>query len=211
MPAIIPVSSGYLRGIRAAIYILEFNGFPFATQYLINHFQNYRGDKGESVDTRTTKEKIVSSELYKPGGSTIRAVMAVLQRTHTVVIPVTWDLEETRRMVESRVPTELKVLGWEQPYLLDTGSGSYKIIQLVVDLDAANIVVEDAKRDLEPTETRDDIEPVKLTDLPTVFEAVGPERPERPGAHPEGLDGMGPGMDGTETVGPWNTEMFKNG
>lgn len=200
MPAIIPVSSRYLRGIRAAIYILEFNGFPFATQYLINNFQNYRGDEGEMVDPRVTKEKIVSSELYKPGGSTIRAVMAVLQKTHTVVIPVTWDLEETRRMVESRVPTELKVLGWEQPYLLDAGSGSYKIIQLVVDLDAANIVVEDAKRDLDPDITLDDS--MKLTDLPTIFQQKpGEVLTERQGAHPEGLDDVT--GDGTETVGPW--------
>jgi hypothetical protein len=203
LPALIPVSSQYLRGIRAAIYILEFGGFPFATQHLINHFQNYRGDKGEMVDPRISKEKLVSDELFKPGASVIRAVMSVLQKTHTVVIPVTWDLEETRRMVENRVPTELKVLAWEQPYLLDAGSGSYKIIQLVVDLDAANIVVEDAKRDLDPNTTRDDIpEPVKLTELPTVFGSTGTHvRAERLGAHPEGLDDVT--GDGTETIGPW--------
>jgi hypothetical protein len=183
LPAIIPVSSQFLCGIRAAIYILEFNGFPFATQHIINHFQNYRGDKGEMVDPRASKEKIVTSELFKPGASAIRAVMAVLQKTHTVVIPVTWDLEETRRMVENRVPTELKVLAWEQPYLLDSGSGSYKILQLVVDLDAANIVLEDAKRDLDP----DIPEPVRLTDLPTVFtNPEGTVLTERLGAHPEG-------------------------
>lgn len=138
----------------------------------------------------------MSDELFKPGGSAIRSVMAVLQKTHTVVIPVTWDLEETRRMVESRVPTELNVLAWEQPYLLDAGNGSYKIIQLTVDLDAANIVVEDAKRDLDPDITSEDA--VKLTDLPTIFQAVGPghDVPERLGAHPEGLDM-------TETIGPW--------
>lgn len=202
LPALIPVSSQYLRGVRAAIYILEFGGFPFATQHLINHFQNYRGDKGEMVDSRITKEKIVSNDLFKPGASVIRAVMAVLQKTHTVVIPVTWDLEETRRMVENRVPTELKVLAWEQPYLLDSGSGSYKIIQLVVDLDAANIVVEDAKRDLDPGDTRDDIQAQKLTDLPTVFtNPEGTVLTERLGAHPEGLDNREPAMD--ETIGPW--------
>lgn len=200
LPSIIPVSSQYLRGIRAAIYILEFNGFPFATQHIINHFQNYRGDEGEMVDPRKSKEKIVPEELFKPGGSAIRGVMAVLQKTHTVVIPVTWDLEETRRMVANRVPTELKVLAWEQPYLLDAGTGKYKIIQLVVDLDAANIVVEDAKRDLDPEITTED--PVKLTDLPTVFtNPEGTVLTERMGAHPEGLDGyLG---DGTETIGPW--------
>ena len=214
LPSLIPVSSQYLRGIRAAIYILEFGGFPFATQHIINHFQNYRGDEGEMVDPRTSKEKIVSDELFKPGASAIRAVMAVLQKTHTVVIPVTWDLEETRRMVENRVPNELKVLAWEQPYLLDSGSGSYKILQLVVDLDAANIVVEDAKRDLDPLTTRDDIaEPVRLTDLPTVFtNPEGTVLTERLGAHPEGLDegspdDLGPEYGGRamdETIGPWS-------
>jgi hypothetical protein len=209
LPALIPVSSQYLRGVRAAIYILEFGGFPFATQHLINHFQNYRGDKGEMVDSRITKEKIVSNDLFKPGASVIRAVMAVLQKTHTVVIPVTWDLEETRRMVENRVPTELKVLAWEQPYILDAGSGSYKIIQLVVDLDAANIVVEDAKRDLDPNVTVDDS--VKLTDLPTIFKnPEGTVLTERLGAHPEGLDDAAlarrrsvSGPVGDETIGPW--------
>lgn len=189
LPSITPVSSQYLRGIRAAIYILEFNGFPFATQHIINHFQNYRGDKGEMVDPRISKEKLVAEELFKPGGSLIRSVMAVLQKTHTVVIPVTWDLEETRRMVENRVPTELKVLAWEQPYLLDQNAGKYKILQLVVDLDAANIVVEDAKRDLDPDITVDDPK-TRLTDLPTVFSnPAGTVLTERLGAHPEGLDG----------------------
>lgn len=211
LPSIIPVSSQYVRGIRAAIYILEFNGFPFATQHVINHFQNYRGDNGEPVDPRASKEKLVSDELFKPGGSAIRSVMAVLQKTHTVVIPVTWDLEETRRMVENRVPTELKVLAWEQPYLLDAGTGSYKILQLVVDLDAANIVVEDAKRDLDPDITLDDPK-TRLTDLPTIFggekstglteifkQKPGEVLTERLGAHPEGLDGY----VGDETIGPW--------
>jgi hypothetical protein len=214
LPSIIPVSSGFVRGVRAAIYILEFGGFPFATQHIINHFQNYRGDNGEPVDLRASKEKIVSDELFKPGASVIRAVMAVLQKTHTVVIPVTWDLEETRRMVENRVPTELNVLGWSQPFLLDQNAGEYKIIQLVVDLDAANIVVEDAKRDLDPDVTVDDS--VKLTDLPTIFKNPdGTVLTERLGAHPEGLDDAalarqrsvsGPvGADAMdETIGPWS-------